>query len=203
MTVPYLCGSSLLPMQHGHHPVTYLAVPLTGRAHTLTARCPSTRTPAIAMQLPVRRLSVIGVLAFALTLTAFRFQQDEPKTPLGQKMAAINTAFKAVGRQVDDPSKNASTLEQLKIIETNAKAALRLEPEKKGTLPASAQAKFVADFQRDLNKLVDAVEKAQVAVKAGKNAEASALVDSMKSIQRDSHKEYRIRKAGAGPGGEA
>jgi len=59
------------------------------------------------MQLRVRQLGALCVLALALTQAAFRFQDDE-KTPLGKKMAAINTAFKAVGRQIDDPTKNAS-----------------------------------------------------------------------------------------------
>ena len=64
------------------------------------------------------------VLAFAISSVAHA-QQDEEKTPLGKRdVSAMNTAFKAVGRQIDYSSKNANTLEQLAIIETNAKAAL-------------------------------------------------------------------------------
>jgi soluble cytochrome b562 len=150
------------------------------------------------MQLQIRQLGVACVLALALSRTAFA-QQDEEKTPLGKKMSAINTAFKAVGRQIDDPSKNAATLEQIAIIETNAKAAMALEPEKKGQVPAADQAKFMAGYKDGMKALLVTVDKLKTAVKAGKNTEAVAIIDEMKQEQKDGHKEYRIKKAGAPP----
>ena len=114
-------------------------------------------------------------------------------------MAAINTAFKAVGRQIDDPSKNANTLEQIATIKTNAKAALTMEPEKKQQVPAAEQAKFVAGYQQGIKDLLVTVDKLEAAVKAGKNTDAVAIIDEMKKEQREGHKEYRIRKAGAPP----
>ncbi len=138
-------------------------------------------------------------LVFALSLATTAQAQDEPKTPLGKKMAAMNTAMKAVGRQIDDPSKNASTLEQIAIIETNAKASLTLEPEKKEKIPAAEQAKFVSDYQAGIKKLLAVVDKMKAAVKAGNNAEASKLLDEMKGNQREGHKEFRLKKAGAPP----
>jgi len=138
-------------------------------------------------------------LALALSLATTAQAQDEPKTPLGKKMAAMNTAMKAVGRQIDDPSKNASTLEQIAIIETNAKASLTLEPEKKAKIPAAEQAKFVSDYQAGMKKLLVVVDKMKAAVKAGNNAEASKLLDEMKGNQREGHKEFRLKKAGAPP----
>jgi len=148
------------------------------------------------MQLRVRQLGALCVLAFALARPAYG--QDAEKTPLGKKMSAINTAFKAVGRQIEDPTKNASSLEQLAVIETNAKAALTLEPEKKGQIPAAEQAKFLADYQAGIKQFLVTVDKMRTALKAGKNAEAVTILDAMKDQQRDSHKEFRIKKAGAG-----
>lgn len=137
-------------------------------------------------------------MVLALSRTAFA-QQDEEKTPLGKKMSAINTAFKAVGRQIEDPSKNASTLEQIAIIETNAKAAMALEPEKKAKVPAADQAKFMAGYKDGMKQLLATVEKLKVAVKAGKNTEALAIIDEMKKEQKEGHSEYRLKKAGAPP----
>jgi soluble cytochrome b562 len=150
------------------------------------------------MHFRFKHLGTVCVLAFALSGTTLG-AQDEPKTPLAKKMVAINTAFKVVGRQIEDASKNASTLEQLAIIETNAKAALTLEPEKKGQMPAAAQAKFVTDYQAEMKEFVAIVAKLRTTLKAGNNAEATALVDSLKAQQRDAHKEFRIKKAGAPP----
>ncbi|MFN5583632.1 cytochrome b562 [Gemmatimonas sp.] len=146
----------------------------------------------------IRQLGTALVLALSLAGTA-QAQQDEPKTPLGKKMAAMNTALKAVGRQIEDPSKNASTLEQIAIIETNAKASLTLEPEKKEKIPAGEQAKFVGGYQAEMKKLIATVDKLKAAVKAGNNADAVKIVDEMKAAQRDGHREYRLRKAGAPP----
>lgn len=105
---------------------------------------------------------------------------------------------KQSGRQIEDPTKNASSLEQLAVIETNAKAALTLEPEKKGQIPAAEQAKFLADYQAGIKQFLVTVDKMRTALKAGKNAEAVTILDAMKDQQRDSHKEFRIKKAGAG-----
>lgn len=145
-----------------------------------------------------RQLGAAVALAVAFTQVAHA-QDREEKTPLGKKMSAMNTAFKAVGRQIEDPSKNASTLAQLDIIETNAKAALAMDPEKKAKVPAADQAKFVAGYQAGMKEFLVTVEKLRAAVKAGKNAEALAIIDAMKDQQRDGHKEYRIKKAGQPP----
>jgi soluble cytochrome b562 len=140
-----------------------------------------------------------AALVFALTMASTAQAQDEPKTPLGKKMAAMNTALKAIGRQIDDPSKNANTLEQIAVIETNAKASLTLEPEKKGKIPAAEQAKFVSDYQAGMKKMLVVVDKMKAAVKAGNNAEASKLLDELKGAQREGHREFRLRKAVAPP----
>ncbi|MCA2985407.1 MAG: cytochrome b562 [Gemmatimonas sp.] len=150
------------------------------------------------MTIRIRQLGTALVLAFSMAGTA-QAQQEEPKTLLGKKMAAMNTAFKAVGRQVEDPAKNASTLEQIAIIETNAKASLTLEPEKKAKVPTGEQAKFVSDYQAEMKQLLATVEKLKAAVKAGNNAEAVKIVDDMKAAQRQGHREFRLRKAGAPP----
>ena len=152
------------------------------------------------MHLRLRQFGAACVLALAISSVAHA-QQDEEKTPFGKKMSAMNAAFKAVGRQIDDASKNANTLEQLAIIETNAKAAVTMEPEKQSKVPAAEQAKFQAGYQAGMKELIATVQKLQVAIKAGKNTDAVAVYDAMKGMQRDGHKEYRIKKAGAPPGG--
>lgn len=151
------------------------------------------------MQLRLRQFGTACVLALALSSVA-QAQQDEDKTPLGKKMSAMNTAFKAVGRQLEDAAQNASTLEQLTVIETNAKAALAMIPAKKQQVAAADQAKFQAGYEAGMKDFLTTVAKLKASIKAGKNTEAVAIYDQMKDMQRDGHKEYRIKKAGA-PGG--
>ncbi|WP_373060627.1 cytochrome b562 [Gemmatimonas sp.] len=152
------------------------------------------------MHLRLRQFGAACVLALAISSVAHA-QQDEEKTPLGKKMSAMNAAFKAVGRQVEDASQNANTLEQLTIIETNAKAALTMVPAKKEKVPAAEQTKFQSGYEAGMKELLTAVDKLKVSIKAGKNADAVATYDEIKGLQRDGHKEYRIKKAGAPPGG--
>ena len=82
---------------------------------------------------------------------------------------------------------------------SSAKASLTFEPEKKAKVPAGEQAKFVSDYQAEMKQFVASVEKLKAAVKAGNNAEASKIVSDMKAAQREGHKEFRLRKAGAPP----
>lgn len=147
----------------------------------------------------LRQFGAACVLALAIS-SAAHAQQEEEKTPLGKKMSAMNTAFKAIGRQIEDPSKNANTLEQITAIETNAKAAMAMVPAKKEQVPAADRAKFQSGYEAGMKDFLVAVAKLKVAVKAGKNTEAVAIYDELKGLQRDGHKEYRIKKAGA-PGG--
>lgn len=152
------------------------------------------------MHLRFRHLGSLSVLALTLMTSGLRAQQDEEKTPLGKKMAALNTAFRALGRQIEDPSKNANSLELIATIQTNAKAALDFEPEKKAKTPAPEQAKFMADYKAGINKLIETTGKLQAAVKANNNAEAAKILDEMRAHQRESHTAFRLRRPGA-PGG--
>ncbi|HEY0928488.1 MAG TPA: cytochrome b562 [Gemmatimonas sp.] len=147
------------------------------------------------MLLRLRHLSTLSVLALALTTSTLHAQQpSEPKTQLGKHMAAMNGAFRTIGQQVADSTKNASTMEQLTIFETNAKEALAFEPEKKAQVPEADQAKFVADYKAGLQKLIDTAGKLHGALHAGKNTEAAAIVEEMRGLQRTSHGEFRIRR---------
>jgi soluble cytochrome b562 len=86
------------------------------------------------------------------------------------------------------------------VIETNAKAALAMVPAKKQQVAAADQAKFQAGYEAGMKEFLATVAKLKASIKAGKNTEAVAIYDQMKDLQRDGHKEYRIKKAGA-PGG--
>ena len=153
------------------------------------------------MHLRLRQFGAACVLALAISSVAHA-QQDEDKTPLGKKMSAMNAAFKAVGRQIDDASKNANTLEQLAIIETNAKAAPTMYPDFFNAKINGAPApEVITDHEWLRGDFIATVQKLQVAIKAGKNTDAVAVYDEMKGMQREGHKEYRIKKAGAPPGG--
>lgn len=145
------------------------------------------------MHLRFRHLGTI--LFFALTLTrAAAAQSDEEKTPLGMRMSAMNDALKQITAQVADPSRNASTLEQLAILQSNATEAMTFRPEKTDKTPEAEQEKFVLDFQAGIESLLVTVDSLKVAVESGRNTDAARLVDAMKDQQKENHSVFRIRK---------
>jgi soluble cytochrome b562 len=145
------------------------------------------------MRLRLRHLGTLVVLALTLTRTAAA-QTDEEKTPLGMRMTAMNAALRQISAQVADSSKNASTLEQVVIFQSNATEALTFRPEKTAQVADAEQEQFVADFQAGIKALLVTVDSLKVAVEAGRNADAVGLVEAMKALQREKHPVFRIRK---------
>ncbi len=145
------------------------------------------------MRLRFRHLGTLVVLALTLTRTAAA-QSDEEKTPLGQRMSAMNAALRQITAQVADPTKNASTLEQVVIFQTKATEALTFKPEKTAQVAEGEQEQFVADFQAGIKALLLKVDSLKVAVEDGRNEDAAKLVDDMKAWQREKHSVFRIRR---------
>jgi soluble cytochrome b562 len=145
------------------------------------------------MRLRFRHLGTLVVLALTLTRTAAA-QSDADKTPLGLRMTAMNAALRQITAQVADPSKNASTLEQVAIFQTNATEAMTFKPEKLAEVAEGEQEKFVMDFQEGIKGLLVTVDSLKAAVEAGRNADAANIVEAMKAYQREKHPVFRVRR---------
>lgn len=145
------------------------------------------------MRFRFRHLGTLVVLALTLTRTAAA-QSDADKTPLGMRMTAMNGALRQITATVADPSKNASTLEQIAIFQSNATEAMTFKPEKLAEVAEGEQEKFVMDFQEGIKGLLVTVDSLKVAVEAGRNGDAAAIVEAMKAYQREKHPVFRIRK---------
>jgi cytochrome c556 len=115
----------------------------------------------------------------------------EPETELGAKMEKVGGAFRALGRQITDPSKNADSLARLATMRENLQAAIKLEPAKKSEVPTAEQKKFVADYQAEMKRFIALVEKTEAALKANNNEEAAKLVGTMRDDQKKAHKQFK------------
>jgi soluble cytochrome b562 len=115
-------------------------------------------------------------------------------TELGGKMGAIGKAFKKLRGQINDASKNEDSLKLVATIRENAEAALKYTPEKAADLPAADQAKFKADYAEHMKAFAADVDKLDAALKAGDNATAAKLVDTLNNDQKEGHKEFRKKK---------
>ena len=138
------------------------------------------------MKIRLSLLTAVSVLALGLVVRA-----AEPETELGTKMEKVGGAFRALGRQVTDPSKNADSLARLAVMKENLQAGLKLEPAKKAEIPAAEQTKFVADYQAEMKKFIALVEKTEAALKANNNEEAAKLVATMRTDQKKAHTSFK------------
>ncbi|MBI4623973.1 MAG: hypothetical protein HY736_12250 [Verrucomicrobia bacterium] len=149
------------------------------------------------MKIRVLLLTLICALAIVPGVQAQAGQsksEDEPETELDKRMEKMSGAFRRLRRQVEDPTKNADSLERIKIILENTQAALKFEPAKKADLPAAEQAKFVAAYQAEMKDFISLVGKVEAALKANNNEEAKKLVGAMGDQQKKAHKEFQKKK---------
>lgn len=139
-------------------------------------------------------VTLMFVLASAVGLQAQEKAAKATETELETKMDDLNAAFRKLGRQIADATKNADSIKQVGIMKDAANAALKLEPAKKKEIPAADQAKFVAAFQTEMKEFIGNIGKLETALKAGKNDEAAALLKTLKHDQEEGHKEFRKDK---------
>jgi hypothetical protein len=136
-------------------------------------------------------LTAAFALAFSPIVQAQEKKSEEPETELGAKMEKMGGAFRALRRQIADPSKNQDSLAKIATIKQNAQAGLKLEPAKKAEIPAAQQAKFVADYQAKMKEFIALTEKVEAALKANNNEEAQKLLGAMGDAQKAGHKEFK------------
>ena len=121
-------------------------------------------------------------------------KSDEGETELGGKMEKVNGAYRKLKRQIADPAKNAESLVLVATIKTNAEASLAFKPEKTADMPAAEQEKFVESYKAEMKKMLELVARLEVALQAGKNDEAAAVIKEMDAQQKTSHKDFKKKK---------
>lgn len=151
------------------------------------------KIPVLLIALLSSSLAVNGLRAAEQPAAAHE-HGDHEHTELGEHMEKMGSAFRRLGRQINDATKNEDSLKQVEIIRTNAEASVKLQPEKTRDIPADQQAKFVASYEEKMKSFLADVNKLETALKAGNNTEAVTLVKTLKSDMDDSHKEFRKKK---------
>lgn len=153
------------------------------------------------------RVLLFALLGSSLVVPAIRAADQQPEAPqgpggrrhekhteLGDHMEKMGRAFRALGRQVKDASKNEDSLKLVEIIRTNAQATVDLKPEKTKDVPEDEQAQFLANYQKSMKGFLADVDKLEAALKAGNNDQAAELVKTLKKDMDNGHKKFRKKK---------
>lgn len=117
--------------------------------------------------------------------------EDHEDTALGKQMKKMGKAFRQLGKQITDASKNEDSLALVATMHAAAEKSLQYKPEKTADLPEADQAKFVADYQAGIKALIADLDKLAAALKANDNAAAAGILRDVKADQKDGHKEFR------------
>lgn len=152
--------------------------------------------PHPTINLPIMKIRLLfSLLMLALVATPIVRAQpkpaDEEETELGGKMDKLNKAFRALGRNIKDASKNADSLAQVAIIREMGEAAAKLTPAMAADIPADKRDKFVADYKAGMKAFLEEVGKLEAALKANDNVAAAKIADSLKTMRNDSHKQFK------------
>jgi soluble cytochrome b562 len=140
------------------------------------------------------KLLLLSLALLSAGAPSVGFAAETTASPLDDHMEEINAAYRKLGRQIGDASKNADSLKQVALLRQHAMEAEKLEPKKKADLPAPDQAKFVEGYRAKMKDFLAELGKLEDALKAGKNQEAATALKALKQAQEDGHKEFRRRK---------
>ena len=117
-------------------------------------------------------------------------KKDED-TELGKTMEKMNGAWRKLRKQAGDAASNAASLDLVATVKACAEKALTLQPDKVKDLPAADQAKFVADYQKQMKDFLALVGQLEAAFKANDNAGAQDLIKKMGAAQKEGHKDFK------------
>lgn len=130
-----------------------------------------------------------NILPFTLVLAlgATAFGED---TPMEKEMSAMNKAYKALKKTIEDPAQKAENLKQIEIIKKTTEASAKLDP-KTAADKGAAKAAYVEKFKAQMADFAKEVAKLEAAVNAGNAAEAKALLDKLNDLKKKGHEEFK------------
>lgn len=137
---------------------------------------------------------LLAALLFAPAVLFAQPKKDRPDTPIEKDMHRMAKAFRQLHKQVADPAKNASSIELVAIIRTNATDARTHIPLRAADIPKPKRPAFVADFRQKMGQFLGVLDRLTAALKAGHNDEAVELVKRMEELQKEDHKKFRKPK---------
>lgn len=130
-----------------------------------------------------------NILPFTLVLAlgATAFGED---TPMEKEMSAMNKAYKALKKSIEDPAQKAENLKQIEIIKKTTEASTKLDP-KTAADKGAGKAAFVEKFKAQMADFAKEVAKLEAAVNAGNAAEAKATFDKLNDLKKKGHEEFK------------
>ena len=130
-------------------------------------------------------------LALAATLLTGMTLLHAEDSPLEGQMKILAKDTKQLSQQIADSSQQQANIDLIEKIRSAVLEAKKLNPRKTASIPATDQAKFIADYQAQMDKLSDAYAQMEIALKAGNYEEARNLLSTVGSLKKEGHKKFK------------
>ncbi len=106
-------------------------------------------------------------------------------------MHTLARGTKQLAIQVADPAQQQSTITLIESLKSDITTSKGLEPKKTATIPAADKEQFLTDYRAQLDKLTNAFNQIETAVKAGQYDQATSLLSSIGPIKKEGHMKFK------------
>ena len=126
--------------------------------------------------------------ALVLTLGATAFGED---TPMEKEMGAMNKAYKALKKTIEDASQKEANLKLIAEIKKTAEASTKMDPKTAADQPAASKAAYLEKYRAQMAALSKEVAALEAAVTAGNTAAAKASFDKLNDLKKKGHEDFK------------
>ena len=118
-------------------------------------------------------------------------KEDKPETELEKTMTKMGKAWRQVRKAAREGQLTPATADIVATVRINAEAAMKLKPALEAELPAADQAKFQADYQAQMKKLIATLSALEAALKTYDVIGAPKLVGEVGELMKGGHKDFK------------
>ena len=116
---------------------------------------------------------------------------EKPETELEQTMAKMNKVWRQIRTAARDGTLTPAMADSVATMITNAEAAAKLTPQLEAEKPEADRAKFQADYEAQMKKLIETLGKLQAALKANDMVTATKLVAEAGDERKSGHNDFK------------
>jgi len=130
------------------------------------------------------------LLACSLILSTFSLRADDD-TPLEKQMQIMARSMKQLSQQITDSTKQQESIMLLETLKKAASDSKGLDPRKTASIPQADREKFLTAYKAQMDKLSEAFNQIEEALKAGKYDQAKVQLATVGSIKKEGHSKFK------------
>jgi len=123
------------------------------------------------------------------TVAAAQEEEDGEMT-LKDHMDVMDRSLRLLRRTLRDASRNEESLKTVSLLQQATLMSKDMTPAMTEKLPEGDRAAFVADYRRDMAKLLIQTVELEIALLDGNNAKAQELYDAIKATEDPGHEKF-------------